>query len=182
MTPSRFVKWWQDNPKKAEQIRKKRRERYAKDAEFRKKERERKRAARSKKQGFAKTYPRPKLYPLGDKVYELWSVGRVAETLGIHKRTLAGLESRGAIPTNRYVDVNGRRWWPKEFVAWLKPFFELKNNRKISSQEFSSRVWNEWNKALAEGKLPQIGDDNGQREFAGQQTSISNCVESNEDG
>lgn len=163
MTSSRFSKWWKDNPEKAEAIRERRRKKYANDETYRRRERERKRTSRAKPK-FAKTYPKPKLYPVGDKIYELWSVGRVAETLGIHKRTLSGLEARGAIPINRYVDVNGRRWWPRVYVEWLQPYFDMKNNRKISSQEFSSRVWNDWSIMCSKGTLPVIGETSESRQ------------------
>lgn len=148
---SRFVEWWKNNPEKAEEIRRRRRERYR---QYRDRELERKRVSRVADR---QRLPKPKTVTVDDLQVELWSVGRTSKFLGIHKRTLAGLEARRAIPINRITDSRGRRWWPADFVKWLKPYFDLKNSKKITAREFRSRVSNDWKLAIVQ--FPVIGED-----------------------
>lgn len=157
---SKFTKWWQDNPDKAEEIRSRRREKYANNTKVRDKELERKRKdyLRSKTSS-TKRFPKPKLHWFKDRLIELWSVGATAEFLGVHKRTLSGLELKGTIPKNRLVDDNGRRWWPETYVKWLKPYFSERQTEKLTAQEFSLRVWNDWKLALEQDQIPNIAED-----------------------
>ena len=141
---SRFKRWWDNNPDKAEEIRRRRRERYAENAES---ERRRKRKERARKSSVVKRYPRPRLFTHNGELVEAWSVGRVADYWGIHKRTNSSLESREAIPINKFIDENKRRWWPVDFVEWLKPYFDLRSSKKITPREFTKRVWNDWTSA-----------------------------------
>ena len=164
MNESRFVRWWQDNPEKAEAIKKRRRDKYAADKEFQESERRRKREAYAKQNNpTGSRLPKPKVYFYKNMVIELWSVGTIAKFLGIHKRTISGLESRGAIPTNRLVDDNGRRWWPADYAQWLKPYFALRQTGSLSAQEFSERVWNDWKTELERGLIPVLCEENNER-------------------
>ena len=65
MSSSRFSRWWQNSPAKAEEIKRRRRERYNKDPE---KELERKRLAyaKIKKQSDKKNLPRPRIVWIKD--------------------------------------------------------------------------------------------------------------------
>ena len=164
MSSSRFSRWWQNSPAKAEEIKRRRRERYNKDPE---KERERKRLAyaKIKKQSDKKNLPRPRIVWIKDDPIQVWSVGVTASFLNIHKRTLTSLESKGSIPINRSVDDNGRRWWPELYVKWLQPYFILRQSGRLTAQEFSNRVWNDWKAELKTGKIPVLYEDsNGQGE------------------
>ena len=147
MTISRFVQWWQSNPKKAEEIKRRRREKYKENG------------GRPKPQD-KKTprLPKPRVYHHEGVPVVIWPVGRVAQYLGIHKRTLAKLEARGAIPTNRVIDDNRWRWWPEAYVKWLKPFMDERKTREITPQEFSRRVWNGWRQALASNVFPVLSE------------------------
>lgn len=155
MTASRFVRWWQAN---RETVNERRRAKYKNDKEFREKERARKRF--NPQQGRKRRFPKPKIYYHKGEPIILWSVGRVAEYLGISKRTIANLESKGSIPTNRVVDDLRRRWWPEAYVKWLKPFVDHRKSKEITAREFSRRVWNGWRQALATGTFPVLSEVN----------------------
>ncbi|RLC75197.1 MAG: hypothetical protein DRJ03_30625, partial [Chloroflexi bacterium] len=148
MTVSRWVRWWKDNPDRAEAIKKKRRDKYNSDEAFRARVLDRKRIARAKKKKGQKRFPKPRVFHHKGEDIVTWSVGRVAAFLGVHKRTISNLEAKGTIPINRVVDNNGRRWWPKGYIEWLSPFFDLKNSGDLTSRMFSRRVWKEWNESV----------------------------------
>ncbi len=161
MIGSKFSEWWKNNPDKSEKIKDRRRKRYAEDPIHAERERERKRKAYAEKKRQEASpgprLPKPKLIWHEERMVEVWSVGRVAAHLEVHKRTISSLEARRAIPTNRTVDSIGRRWWPAEFVEWLKGFFDLRKTGKLSPQEFSTRVWNEWKNERNKSSMPVMG-------------------------
>ena len=154
MTASRFVRWWSDpkNQAKVDQIKA-----YRSTPEYKERERQRKKLAQQRKKGLAKL-PKPRVYHFKDQDYIIWSVGRVAHCLGVHKRTISNLERKSTIPTNRITDSNNRRWWPASYIRWLKPYFDLKNSGDISSKEFSRRVWKDWRQAVAAGVFPVLAE------------------------
>jgi len=152
---SRFVRWWKANPERAEEIKKRRRDAYsdplAKEvAAVKRAEYKRRRQARGK------TPRKPKLFPFRGKMIELWAVGAVADSLQINKRTLGLMEAQGRIPLNHLLDESGHRWWPAAFVDWLKPFFELRRTRQISTQEFLHRVSEGWQHEIKRGVIPVL--------------------------
>lgn len=196
---SRYVRWWQENPDKARDIKARRRIRYATDTALRdkkskknkiyylrkrikeledllakarglgeavvnqeeirslEKEIQTRRGALEELTRGTRRYPKPRLMDINGEMIELWSIGRVADYLGLAKRTLANYEARNMIPVNRRTDSNGRRWWPAPYVKWIKPMVDSRLSGEISAQEFSERVWEGWQ--TAKFHLPIVSED-----------------------
>ena len=162
MNVSRFVQWRNNNPQGYEALLHRRRESYQTDEDRRLKQLQHNANYRKKvksRAGEQKRSPRqrkPKIMLLNNRSVEFWSVGRMAAHLGISKRTITALEDEGRIPINRYVDQNNHRWWPAEFVRWLKPFFDARKDG-VSAREFHRRVWIGWSEEQARGVVPMVG-------------------------
>jgi len=170
MNNSRFIQWRQSNPSAYDELLARRREKYANSEEAREKQLRhnanwRKKQKQKKATKERKARPRqrkPKIIEIDDVPVAFWSVGRVADFLGLHKRTLAVLEQTGTIPINRFKDKNGHRWWPVDFVYWLKPYFDARYGKEgISAREFHRRVWTGWSEEQARGVIPVIREGLG---------------------
>ena len=155
---SRFVRWWRQNPDKAGEIKRRRRVAYAEDPLIREHAKVAKAAYRRRKRARGGIPRRPKLFPFRGQMIEIWSVGVTADFLGVHKRTLCLLEQKKRIPINHLVDEAGHRWWPAEFIRWLRPLFDLRHTKSISAQEFSRRVSEEWKSEIQLGQIPVLED------------------------
>lgn len=156
----RYIQWKTNNPDSYEEVLRRRRERYQQDEEYRKSQlqhaaewREKKRRERKKAKKRKRT-PKPRLFLFEDRQIECWSAGRTAEFLGVDKKTITNLEKSGTIPLNHGVAANKHRWWPANYVRWLKTFFEEK--AEIPAQEFSRRVWIGWSEEQVRGVIPMV--------------------------
>ena len=167
MSESRFIQWKTSNPESYAEMLRKRRVRYNEDESARLRQLEHNRNWRKKQRDKQqstpkKRTPKPKFFDVSGAFVEFWSVGRTVEFLGIDKKTIANLEDNGSIPINHYTAPNRRRWWPAEFVYWLKPFFAARKIG-ISAKEFHRRVWIGWSEEQTRDAVPVIQDD-GPRE------------------
>lgn len=168
MNQNRYIQWKSNNPNSYEEVLRRRRERYADDEAYRQSQlqhtaewREKQRKDKSKKQKrriLGKRTPKPKFFLVDDHQIECWSAGRTAEFLEVDKKTITNLEQSGTIPTNRIVADNRHRWWPANFVRWLKPYFEQRKS-EISAQEFHRRVWIGWSEEQVRGIIPVVSGD-----------------------
>jgi len=164
-TQNRYIQWKTNNPDSYQEVLRRRRERYAKEATFRERqlqltaewrEKEKRKKNSSKKRG--SRLPKPKLFEIDGALVECWSAGRTAQFLGVDKKTITNLEERGTIPTNHIVAPNRHRWWPAAFVCWLKPFFDQKSDG-IPTEEFHRRVWTGWSEEQVCGMIPVVSGD-----------------------
>jgi hypothetical protein len=160
---SRFIRWRMTDPDAYQRHLEDRKKRYAEDEEFRESQlrynaawREKKKKKNSKKPA-VKRPRKPRTLDVNGKKVEFWSVGRMANTLGVCNRTITNLEKVGSIPINHLLDKR-RRWWPADFVLWLKPFFEARQNG-ISAQEFHRRVWTGWTEAQIAGVVTALSPE-----------------------
>ena len=103
MNESAFVRWWRDNPEKAEAIKRRRRKRLEENPALREAERERHRNYRRKRKKGARAL-KPRLVYLDNKPVEVWAAGMVSEYLDCPKRTFTWMENNGRIPINRWQD------------------------------------------------------------------------------
>jgi len=171
MHTSRFIQWREANPEGYEALLRRRRESYRTDEERRRRQLKhnanyRKKMRRKKAAEARKGKPRqrkPKYFTINGEQVKCWSVGRTAAYLGINKRTITALENEGRIPLNRFVDQNNHRWWPVEFVRWLKPFFDARKEG-VSAREFHRRVWIDWSEEQSRGVVPVVKDGVGTKE------------------
>lgn len=169
MSNSRYVQWKTNNPDSYEEVLRRRRERYNKNADYRKRQLQHTAEWRDKqktkllKKSANKRLPKPKVFVINDAQVECWSAGRTADYLGVDKKTITNMERSGTIPTNHTVESNRRRWWPAEFVIWLGPFFEERKSR-ISAQEFHRRVWIGWSEEQIRGIIPVVSGDSSRKD------------------
>ena len=157
MNMNRYVQWKTNNPDSYEEVLRRRRERYRASDEYRERQLQHTaewRKKQRKKQKAVKNLPKPKLFNVNGHAVECWSAGRVAYFLDVDKKTITNLEERGSIPTNHLVAPNRHRWWPAEFIRWIKPYFEQKS--EISAEEFTRRVWIGWSEEQVRGVIPVI--------------------------
>jgi len=155
---SRFLQWKTNNPDSYEELLQRRKKRYRESEEFRQRQlkhtadwREKQRRDKQPK----KRTPKPRNFQIDGSQVECWSAGRTADFLGVDKKTVTNLEKNGTIPTNHVVAPNRRRWWPAEFVQWLKPFFDVRKGG-ISAQELHRRVWIGWSEEQVRGVIPVV--------------------------
>lgn len=166
MNESKFVRWRKANPTAYDELLRRRRQSYQNDEEARRKQLaanaawRKKQKKQKKRQTRARGLPKPKLLYVGGQPVEFWSVGRSASFLGVSKQTITNLENLGTIPVNHYVCESSRhRWWPADFVRWLKPFFQTRfpaEGAGISAQEFHRRVWTAWGEEQVRGVIPVV--------------------------
>jgi hypothetical protein len=155
---NRYIQWKTNNPDSYKELLRRRRERYKRNEEYRKRQLQHTAAWRKRKgkEGVTKKRtPKPKIFQVGEQEVECWSAGRTADFLNVDKKTISNLEKSGAIPTNHLVSANRRRWWPAEFVQWLKPYF-VARKAGISAQEFHRRVWIGWSEEQVRGAIPVV--------------------------
>ena len=179
MNESKFVQWCNSNPVGYAELLRRRRKKYANDDDAREKQLAHNAAWREKqkkRKTSKKRTPQPKTFTINDQPVECWSIGRTAEFLGVSKQTVPNLEDTSTIPTNHYVCPSRRRWWPAEFIRWIKPFFESRfpsEGQGISAQEFHRRVWTGWGEEQVRGVVPVVGtlkvleDERGQNSVEG---------------
>jgi len=166
MSQNRYVQWKTNNPDAYEEVLRRRRKRYSESEDYRQRQlqhtaewREKQRKSRKKKKkAVGKRTPKPKVFSISGLQIECWSAGRMAEFLEVDKKTIINLEKGGSIPINRVTAPNRRRWWPAEFVRWLKPYFEQRKT-EISAQEFHRRVWIGWSEEQVRGVIPTVSGD-----------------------
>ena len=161
MTTNRYVQWKTNNPDSYKEVLRRRRERYKKDKKSKEKQLQHTaewRKKRKQKKSAQSRLPKPKLFTVDDLQIECWSAGVTAKFLGVTKRTLTNLEQAGTIPTNHLVEPhNRRRWWPAEFVRWIRAYFIEKP--EISTEEFARRVWIGWSEERVRGVIPVVSGD-----------------------
>jgi len=168
---NRYIQWKTNNPASYEEVLRRRRERYAESNAYRSRQlshtadwrSKQKTAKKKKKKPPRKRTPKPKMFRVDDIQVECWSAGRTAEFLDVDKKTITNLEHAGTIPTNHLVTANGRRWWPAEFVAWLRQFFE-ERKLGIPAQEFHRRVWIGWSEEQVRGIIPVVSCDSRRKD------------------
>jgi len=162
---SRFVTYWNNNPDKRAEILEARRARRAADPEFaeleRKAAKERRERKKKPSKRRARGPARPKFLFHNNLRVELWSLGRARAYLELGKGTLSAWERGGRIPANHFRDEVGRRWWPRLYIEFLKPFVVARISREISAQEFVARVESAWQKAT---HIPRIAEVNHDRD------------------
>lgn len=158
---NRYIQWKTNNPGAYKELLRRRKKRYRENEEFRTRQlqhtadwREKKRQDKHPR----KRTPKPKDFQINGTQVECWSAGRTADFLGVDKKTVTNLEKNGTIPTNHVVALNRRRWWPVEFVRWLKPFFDARKSG-TSAQELHRRVWIGWSEEQVRGVIPVIHGD-----------------------
>lgn len=151
MKVSRFVSRYNSDPEFRARVLEQKRQR-RQDPEVAAKEAEARRLRRQRAQEEAEETAerstrgpaRPKFVYINGLRLEMWSSGRTAEFLGIAKSTLFAWERKGKIPENHYTDDLKRRWWPRAFVEWLKPFVDRRLSRELSAREFDAQVERAW--------------------------------------
>lgn len=148
------------DPEKRDKERKRKRDRYANDPELRAKKiaaakaryEKRKKRIKTLRKARGRNKPRPYMMPDG-RMTILLSLGAAADECGVAKKTLISYEEREIIPINRLIDDNHRRWYPREFVAFLKPLLEGQSSRRDPLWKLKSRVEHAWDEAQ-DGKIP----------------------------
>lgn len=90
--------------------------------------------------------PKPHFLPDG-RLISLLSAGAAAKAIGISKRTLISYEEKEVIPTNRLMDDRGRRWYPDEFIEFLKPILEHQSDLREPLWRLKQRVQLAWQDA-----------------------------------
>ena len=151
------------SPEKRDKERKRKRDRYAADAEFREKkkadakaqyEKRKKRMKRLRKAVKRRGRNKPRPYALPDgRMTMLLSLGDAADECGVSKKTLITYDTQEIIPTNRLIDTRHRRWYPREFIAFLKPLLEGQSSRRDPLWRLKQRVEQAWDEAQ-DGEIP----------------------------
>jgi hypothetical protein len=168
------------SPEKRDKERKRKRDKYANDPEHREKKKAEARARYAAKRrdriqklrrARGRNKPKPYILPNG-KTTLLIGLGATADACGISKKTLVAYEERGVIPINRLIDVNSRRWYPKEFVAFLKPLLENQSSQREPLWRLKRRVERAWQEA--EGTIPILKEKNDARD-EGQEGDDHQC-------
>lgn len=170
---SRFVRWWRENPEKAEAIKERRRQKLEQNPALRDAERKRHRRRR-KRSKRAKRVLRPRVIYHDGQPVEVWAAGMVSDYLDCPKRTITWMENHDRIPINRWQDSLKRRWWPADFVRWLKSFFVARQRREISAREFAQRVFEGWSTERQKGIIPDLmqGETHEQRSESGDHREV----------
>lgn len=149
MSDSQFVRWWRDNPEKAEVIRENRRQRLQTDASAIDAHRqrckeyyERTKQTSDKKRGANK----PKVFWINERAISYVGVGQLVEILGLKRPTFRKWEDAGVFPAeSRLSDAVKRRWWPLGFVQAVLPIVrEYQEGQIPSLYSLALRVNNSW--------------------------------------
>lgn len=87
----------------------------------------------------------------------LLGAGMTADEVGISKRALARYHEHGVIPDNFWEDEIGRRWYPKEYVEFLRPLLAEQRIRREPLWRLQARVEREWQRAR--NNIPLVGQE-----------------------
>lgn len=150
---------WREDRKTAEQVLKRRRERYANDPEYAQSIKESVRKQREKKgpSDRKRSFNRDKIIVINGVSVTLFSSGKAAKLIGVSPRTIAVWEKKGYIPVNRAKDRLGRRWYPEEFVAFLVQHASNRPNSRLD--QWSIRVKEAWQQVqFSDRPIPMVGD------------------------
>lgn len=144
---TRFMSYWQD-PNARRRVLDARRKRYHEDPEFRASEIERVkrgRKSKAKPRGRKRGSPnKPKEVEIAGRRVVLVGLGEAAQRIGVSKSVLRTYDDQGIIPRNREIDGLGRRWYPEDFVEWLKPFLKDQSRKREPHWALQSRIEHAW--------------------------------------
>lgn len=138
------------SPERRDKSRKRKKKRYAEDDDYRQRQidaaKARYQRTKPKPRGRKPRGPnKPKPHFLADgRLISLLSAGAAAEAVGISKRTLISYEDKEVIPLNRLMDAQGRRWYPDEFIEFLKPLLAHQSDLREPLWRLKKRVQLAW--------------------------------------
>lgn len=150
---------WREDRKTAEQVLKRRRERYANDPEYAESIKESVRRQREIKgpSERKRSFNRDKVIIVNGVSVTLLSSGKAASLIGVSPRTIAHWEKKGYIPVNRAKDRLGRRWYPAEFVVFLVEQASDRPSNRLDG--WSERVKEAWQRIqLSDRPIPMVCD------------------------
>lgn len=142
------------SPEKRDKERKRKRDRYANDEDHREKVKakakarygaKRKNQIKRLRKARGRNKPKAWMCPKGKHIL-LMGLGATADACNLSKKTFLSYEEREVIPINRVIDEQGRRWYPREFVEFLKPLLEKQSIRREPLWKLTRRVEQAWNK------------------------------------
>jgi len=139
--------YWQD-PNARRRVLDARRKRYHEDPEFRAAEIERVKRSRKSKvkpRGRKRGSPnKPKEVEIAGRRVVLVGLGEAALRIGVSKSVLRTYDDQGVIPRNRVIDGLGRRWYPENYIEWLKPFLKDQSRKREPHWAIQSRIEHAW--------------------------------------
>jgi len=149
---------WHEDRDRAEKILDERRQRYANDAEYRKKIKDSVRRNRSAKQPSdrKRSFNRDRVMMINGSTVFLYSSGKAASLMGVTPRTASLWEKDDVIPLNRACDLLGRRWYPAEFVTFMSALVSERSQFR-SLADWSTRVKEAWQtRQLSDTPVPVV--------------------------
>jgi len=140
-----------------EKILAEKRRRYQEDEEHRRAVQERARAgytpkARPSARKRGPNKPKPYVLPNG-RLTVLIGLGQLAAECGVTKQAIRRYEEHGVIPRNHMVDDRNRRWYPRDFAAFLVPLLREQAKLREPLRCLAARVERAWRRAVESGAI-----------------------------